>query len=105
MTSEPRNTIDTRLCKRARRLAAGVAAVCALGAFPAGASADDYCVNTDCGGSEIKSLELALDLADQLPNADRIYLGAGPYTAPSVDGYSYDQSEWPVEIIGRGIGA
>lgn len=106
MRSEWTRTIDNRQRKRTRRLAAGIAAACAIGAFPAGASAEDYCVapNDDCEGLKVDTLEVALDLADQLPEADRIFLGAGTYTAPSTDGYSYNQSDWPVEIIGRGIG-
>jgi hypothetical protein len=74
--------------------------------LPSVAGAADYCVapNTSCDGGNVATLEFALDLADQLPNADRIFLGAGTYTAPTVDGFAYYQQGSPVEIVGQGVG-
>ena len=104
MRSE-RRADDGSRGRAARRLAAGVAAACAVAVFPSVAGATDYCVApTSCDGGNVATLELALDLADQLPNADRIFLGAGTYTAPTVDGFAYYQQSSPVEIIGQGIG-
>ena len=89
----------------ARWLVASVAAGCAVGAYPAVAGATDYCVAPKtCSGGNVGTLELALDLADQLPDADRILLGAATYTAPTAGGFAYDKPEWPVEIVGQGTG-
>jgi hypothetical protein len=92
--------------RRAGHFGAAVAAALMAGALPATAGAADYCVapNTSCDGGNVASLQLALDLADQLPDADRIFLGAATYTAPTAGGFRYDKPEWPVEIIGKGIG-
>jgi hypothetical protein len=85
-----------------------VAALAVLGllAFVPGASATDYCVapNTTCGGTNEPTLEAALDLADNNVAADRIFLGAATYTAPTSTGYLYNNFAGPVEIIGAGIG-
>jgi hypothetical protein len=91
--------------KMKRWLAASVVAGCAVGVSPAVAGAADYCVapNTSCASGNLGSLELALDFADQLPDADRIFLGAHTYIAPAA-GFSYDKPEWPVEIVGKGTG-
>jgi len=83
----------------------GVAALCAVGALPAVAGATDYCVapNAACGGTPVNSFEQALDQADNAADADRIFLGAATYTAPTAGGYDYSQA-YPVEIIGQGTG-
>jgi hypothetical protein len=82
---------------------AGVAVLAAV--FPATAGATDYCVNTGCGGTDAGTFQNALKLAAEGPNADRIFLGAGNYPAPSASGYSYDRPDGPVEIIGAGRNA
>jgi hypothetical protein len=82
---------------------AGVAVLAAV--FPATAGATDYCVNTGCGGTDAGSFQNALKLAAEGPNADRIFLGAGNYPAPSASGFSYDRPDGPVEIIGAGQNA
>jgi hypothetical protein len=87
-------------------LAVGVAAALFAGALPVAASAADYCVapNTSCGGTNVATFGQALDLADNATDADRIFLGADTYTAPTASGFSYSQSSSPVEIIGQGTG-
>ena len=89
----------------ARWLAAGIATALLAGALPAVAGATDYCVapNTSCGGTDVQTFEQALDQADNGANADRVFLGAGTYTAPTAGGYDYSQP-YPVEIIGAGTG-
>jgi hypothetical protein len=89
-----------------RRLAPGILAAALAGAAPAAANAADYCVspNTSCGGTNVATFEQALDLADNAPDADRIFLGNGTYTAPGPSGYTYNQPNSPVEIIGQGEG-
>src|SRR5437763_12418110 len=69
------------------------------------ASATDYCVapNTTCGGTNVGDLQTALDWSGLSDNADRIFLGAGTYTAP-MSGFSYDVPTGPVAIIGAGLG-
>src|SRR5919198_4782060 len=83
-------------------LLAGLTAALVAGALPAAASASDYCVapNTTCGGTNVATFEQALDLADNAPDADRIFLGAATYTAPTTDGYFYEKPDSPVEIVG-----
>jgi hypothetical protein len=95
----------SRRARGARWLAVGVAALFAVGALPAAAGATDYCVapTTACGGTTVNSLEQALDQADNAADADRIFLGAATYTAPTASGYTYS-STYPVEIIGNGTG-
>jgi hypothetical protein len=77
----------------------------ALVAAPS-AAADDYCVapNATCGGTNVATLEDALGAAATATNADRIFLGAGTYTAPVATGYTYVTPNSPVEIIGQGVG-
>ena len=84
-------------------LLAAAAAFAAI-ALPASAGATDYCVapNTTCGGTNISTLEQALDLADNANDADRIFLGDATYAAPTTSGYSYANGFAPVEIIGDG---
>jgi hypothetical protein len=60
--------------------------------------------NGGCGGTDIANLQLALDKADDQPDADRIFLGAWTYLAPTTSGFDYSQSGAPVEIIGKGAG-
>src|SRR5919197_277788 len=87
-------------------LMAGLTAAPLAGALPAAASAADYCVapNTTCGGTNVASFEQALDLADNATDADRIFLGAATYTAPTASGYSYNKLDSPVDIVGQGEG-
>jgi PKD domain len=77
-----------------------------LSLLAAPALATDYCVapNTTCGGTNVATFEAALDQADDATNADRIFLGAATYTAPTATGYFYNDASAPVEIIGAGIG-
>jgi hypothetical protein len=88
----------------ARLLIPVLGAAITAGALPAAASATDYCVapNTTCGGSNVQTLEFALDIADQLPDSDRIFLGAATYTAPNTGGYAYNAPDRAVELIGQG---
>jgi len=76
-------------------VAAGACAGLLAGVLPAMASAADYCVapNTTCGGTNVATFEQALDLADNAPDADRIFLGAATYTAPTSDGDLYDKPD------------
>ena len=90
-----------------RRLGASVAAALLVGALPAVAGAADYCVapNTSCeGANNIETFEHALGLADEADDADRIFLGAATYEAPTASGFMYNWSEAPLEIVGKGIG-
>jgi hypothetical protein len=90
-----------------RWLWASAAAALLVGALPAVAGAADYCVapNTSCGApNNLQSFHEALDQADNATDADRVFLGAATYTAPTASGYSYNQSSSPVEIIGQGQG-
>jgi hypothetical protein len=88
------------------RLGASALALTLAGVAPAAANAADYCVspNTTCGGTNVMTLEQALDLADNAPDADRVFLGTGTYTSPGPSGYTYNQPGSPVEIIGQGQG-
>lgn len=90
----------------ARRLRVGVAALFALGALPAAAGAADYCVapNTSCGGTNLATLQGALDQAAGTAEPDRVFLGAFIYPAPDSGGYSYHEPSSPVEIVGQGSG-
>jgi hypothetical protein len=67
-------------------------------AFPAVAGATDYPVPPGSG----PAFATALAQAQSHPGADRIFLGAGYYTAPSVSGFQYYNLNDPVEIIGAG---
>jgi hypothetical protein len=91
---------------RVARVAPGVLAAALAVVAPAAANAADYCVspNTTCGGTNVATLEQALDLADNATDADRVFLGAGTYTSPGPSGYTYNQPGSPVEIIGQGQG-
>jgi hypothetical protein len=89
-----------------RRLGVAAGAALVAGALPAGAGATDYCVapNTGCGGNNVATFEQALDQADNANDGDRVFLGAGTYTAPVASGFYYSASNAPVEIIGQGRG-
>ena len=85
-------------------LAGVVGAIFVATALPAAASAADYCVAPAAGcDTDVTYLEQALDQADDANDADRIILGAGTYTAPTVNGFDY-LSTAPVEIVGQGAG-
>jgi hypothetical protein len=73
-----------------------------LSAFPAVAGATDYCVGAPgCDPTNnLQSFQTALGKAAAGNDADRIFLGAGTYTAP-VTGFSYGAGG-PVEIVGTG---
>ncbi len=75
-----------------------------LAAVPALAEAANYCVapNTGCGSRNVATLQQALGQADNETDADRIFLGAATYTAPSAAGFVYNAPGAPVEIIGAG---
>jgi pectin methylesterase-like acyl-CoA thioesterase len=79
-------------------------AIAVLLAVPATAAATDYCVapNTACGGTNVATFQAAIDAADDAANADRIFLGAAVYTAPTTAGFNYDAPTFPVEIVGAG---
>ena len=83
----------------------GVAAFLAS-AFPAVASATDYCVApvTGCSGTPVQHFEDALGAADGNADADRIFLGATTYVAPTASGFDYNTPNARVEIIGQGRG-
>ena len=89
-----------------RLLAIGVAVMALFAALPAVASATDYCVvpNVGCGGTNVDTLQKALADAANSPDADRIFLGAFNYVAPTPAGFDYSKSGPPVEIVGRGAG-
>jgi len=74
-------------------------------ASAAPASAVDFCVapNTTCGGTAVGDLQNALDLAAFSNSADRIFLGAGTYTAGST-GFQYN-AVGKLEIVGAGRGS
>jgi hypothetical protein len=94
----------SRRRRAAHSLAAAIAAALAAAALPAAAGATDYCVDTGCGGTNVATFEEAIDLADNAADADRIFLGAATYTAPTMLGFGYYQSSAPVEIVGQGTG-
>ena len=89
-----------------RWLPVGLAAGLVASAFPAVASATDYCVDTTpaCGTKNVASFEQALTQAGAASDPDRIFLGATTYTAPTGDGYRYNHTSSPVEIVGQGTG-
>ena len=89
-----------------QRVAIGVAAMALFGALPAVASATDYCVvpNAGCGGTNVDTLQKALADAASSPDADRIFLGAFNYVAPTTGGFDFSKSGPPVEIVGKGAG-
>ncbi len=69
------------------------------------AMATDYCVDvamTCDAANDLPNFETALGKADDSANADRIFLGAGPYAAPGTAGFNYQSG--PVEVIGKGQG-
>jgi hypothetical protein len=72
--------------------------------LPALASATNYCVKTSgCEATNtFDNFEQALGTADNAPDADRIFLGAGTYPSQSSSGFFYQGG--PVEIIGQGEG-
>ena len=87
-------------------LPVGLAAALAVAALPAVAGAADYCVapNIDCGGTKVQTLQGALDQAAASIEADRVFLGAATYTAPTASGFHYYHASSPVEIVGAGQG-
>lgn len=92
--------------ERVARIAA-IPAVLMAGALALAqpAAAADYCVapNSSCTGSNnLASLQGALDAAAAAPDSDRVFLGAGTYTAATPAGFVYDKADSPVELIGAG---
>ena len=87
------------------RLVTILAVLLASLALADAASAMDICVapNTNCGQYNVDTFEEALAEAKSYPDADRIYLGADSYIAPDAWGYTYTE-QWPIEIIGAGVG-
>ena len=76
---------------------------CAIAlALPSAASAKDYCVDTACPGTNVDSIEQALDFSDDDSILDRIFLGPSVYTAKNPWGFDYNGG--PIEIIGAGRG-
>jgi hypothetical protein len=81
--------------------------LCLGGGLPAAANAADYCVapNTSCDGPKnVQTLAQALNMAGEATDADRIFLGAATYTAPTATGFVYHVLDAPVELIGQGTG-
>jgi hypothetical protein len=70
----------------------------AASAFPAPAGATDYTVPPGSG----PAFADALAKAQGNPGPDRIFLGAGYYTAPDAGGFAYYKPGDPVEIVGTG---
>src|SRR4051794_24130214 len=71
------------------------------------AAAKDYCVGQiSCvaPATSMPSLSAALSAAAAGPDADHIILSGETFTAPSVNGWSYDNSSGPLEISGQGVG-
>jgi hypothetical protein len=69
------------------------------------ASAANYCVNTACGGTNVNTLQEALNDAAAASDQDHIYLGPGTYQAPTTSGFKYTPAvASPVEIAGAGVG-
>jgi hypothetical protein len=69
------------------------------------ASAANYCVNTACGGTNVNSLQEALNDAAAASDDDHIYLGPGTYQAPTTSGFKYTPAvPSSVEIAGAGVG-
>ena len=89
-----------------RGIAIGVAAMSLFALLPAAASATDYCVvpNTGCGGTNVATFSEALNLADDATGADRVFLGASIYVAPTIGGFDYSKAGAPVDIAGKGAG-
>src|SRR3954453_2332005 len=87
---------------RAALAAALITTVCAIA--PSLAQASDMCVkDAACvlaGNIPYPTLADALSTAEVAPDADRIFIGAGTFTAPTTDGYKADFN--PVELIGAG---
>ena len=87
---------------RVSRIMLPIAAAATIAlSLPAMANATDYCVQTSCAGTNVNDLQQALDEAKKSTDADRVFLGAGVYTAQSSFGFKYDGTG-PVEIIGAG---
>jgi hypothetical protein len=72
-------------------------------ALPAIASANDYCVDASCPGTDVDTIEDAFVLAQKSDDADRVFLGDAVYTAKTAAGFVYGGSG-PIEIIGAGEG-
>jgi hypothetical protein len=87
--------------------AAAAAVLCLLVFAPSGALAADFCVaNSSCeaaGGTHEISVEAALAAANADSAPDRVLIGPGTFTAPSVFGYVSGGN--PVQIIGSGAGS
>jgi hypothetical protein len=71
--------------------------------LPAIASANDYCVDATCPGTDVDSIEDAFGLAAKSPDADRVFLGDEIYYAKSSSGFVYGGSG-PIELVGAGQG-
>src|SRR5215211_1541243 len=101
-----RRTIGSGRAWSARWAMVGGVAAFLASAFPAVASATDYCVApvTGCSGTPVQHFEDALGAADGNADADRIFLGATTYVAPTASGFDYNTPNARVEIIGQGRG-
>jgi hypothetical protein len=78
-------------------------ATCALAlALPSLASANDYCVDTECDGAHVDTLEQAFDLADDKVDHDRILLGPKVYSPQQTNSPFTYNSVGSVEIVGAG---
>jgi hypothetical protein len=97
----------TPLRSRLARIALPALIVTGGLAMAGSASATDFCVGQIAcvaPASWMPNLESALSAADLTPGGDRIVLSGGTFTAPSTDGWLYNNSSGPIEIRGAGIG-
>jgi len=89
---------------RVRPALLAAVATCAFASAPSLAQASDLCVAdaacTQAGNPTYASLEAALAAAEASPAGDRILLGTGTFTAPTLNGFGAPL--YPVEIIGHG---
>ena len=81
--------------------------VCA-GVFSASANAADYCVaDPDCvanGGTSVATVEDGLAAAYATPDADRLLIGPGTFTAPTTNGFRFQSAFSALEVKGAGEG-
>jgi len=84
-----------------RILLPGATALLVALALPALASANDYCVQVSCPGTDVNSIEDAFSLAKISGDADRVFLGGHEYGTLNQQGFVYDASG-PIEIVGAG---
>jgi hypothetical protein len=102
---DPRRRVFSLSRVRPRPLAAFAGALVALAVLPGVAAATDYCVPTVAAcpgavGTAEPDLQSALDLADNLTDADRVFLAAGTFSAPTTAGFDYNLPTGRIDVIG-----